>query len=224
LTLEDKTQNDQCKEIKSNRGLLFRVGTFFIRCVFHINGGLEVKGIENIPTKGGVIVASNHLSYLDPPLIASVLPRRATFMARRGLFNIPLLGWLIRHYAFPVDREKTHPSTIKEALRRLKDGEVLVIFPEGQRSKTGRLLEGKPGIGMIARIAGAPVIPTLIIGSDKALPVGAKWLRRAKISVIFGMPLTPLAIDEEGNNYKGISQKIMNLIGELKNCYADNSG
>jgi len=223
LILEDKTQNNQYKEIRSNRSLIFRVITLFIRCIFRINGGLEVRGIENIPARGGVIVASNHLSYLDPPLIASVLPRRATFMARRGLFNISLLGCFIRHYAFPVDREKTHPSTIKEALRRLKDGEVLAIFPEGQRSETGRLLEGKPGIGMIAKLAKVSIIPTLIIGTDKALPVGAKWLRRAKISVIFGTPLAPVAIEQEGISYKGISQKIMDLIGELKKRYADKS-
>lgn len=204
--------------------MFFRIGTFLIRCIFHINGGLGVKGIENIPTTGGLIVAANHLSYLDPPVLGSVLPRRATFIARRGLFNIPLLGCFISHHAFPIDREKTHPSTIKEALRRLKEGEVLVIFPEGQRSETGRLLEGKPGIGMIAKLAKASIIPTLIIGTDKALPVGAKWLRRAKISVIFGMPLDPSAIEQEGNDYNGISQKIMCLIGELKKHYADNSG
>lgn len=197
-----------------------RLLPWIIRLIFRINGRLEVKGIDNIPMEGGVIVASNHISYLDPPLLGAIIPRKVTFMARRGLFDIkvPLLRWVIRHYAFPVDREKTLPSTIKEALRRLKNGELLVIFPEGRRSETGGLLEGKKGIGLIVGRSRVAVVPALIQGTDRALPVGGKWLRKAKISVIFDKPLY-----FSENNSELITKKIMTLIGELKKDHADNS-
>ncbi len=141
-------------------------------------------------------------------------------MARKGLFTIPLLGWLIKLYAIPVDRERTRPSTIKEAVKRLKNGEAIVMFPEGKRSETGRLLEGKRGVGMVAGLSEVPIIPTLITGSNKVLPVDAKWLRRARISVIFGKPIFPPG--ERGDTiYENTSRKIMHEIGELKKRYED---
>jgi len=217
-------RKDVFQKTASDYNLFYRFGSLIIRSIFHINGGLEIKGKDNIPLKGGVIVASNHISYLDPPLISAVLPRRATFMARKGLFDIPLLGWFIKHYAFPVDREKPGPSTIKEAVRRLKQGELIVIFPEGKRSKTGELLEPKPGIGMIAALSRAPVVPTLIVGTNKALPVGGRWLKRARVSVIFDRPIEySYTIEGEDHSYEGVSKKIISVIRELKKLYGDNS-
>ena len=147
---------------------------------------MTVKGKENIPSEGGVLIAANHISYLDPPIIGAVLPRRGTFMARKGLFKMSILGTIIKPAAFPVDREKPRPSTIKEAVRRLKNNETIIMFPEGSRSETGELMEAKRGIGMIAGMSRVPVIPTLIVGSNKVLPVDAKWLKRAKMTVVFG--------------------------------------
>lgn len=222
MTLADKLKDNLPKKPSLAGNLFYHFYVLIIKLILRINGGLHVEGKDNIPAEGGVIIASNHISYLDPPLLCAALPRRATFMARQGLFKIPLLRWFIKHYAFPVDREKTLPSTIKEAVKRLKSGELLVMFPEGRRSETGELLEGKRGIGMVVSISKVPVIPTLIIGSDKALPVDAKWLRRARISVIFGKPTAPY--EEKGSNiYETISQKIMYAIGELKKRHGDNS-
>lgn len=213
---------------KTDRNLFYRFSTLIIRLVFRINGGLDVKGIDNIPLKGGAIIASNHISYLDPPLISAVLPRRVTFIARKGLFEIPLLGWFIKHYAFPIDREKTHPSTIKEALRRLNNGELIAIFPEGRRSDTGELLEARQGIGMIAMRSSVPVIPALIIGSNNVLPVGAKWIKRAKISIIFDRPIYCSSTIEGGVGshllYEETSKRIMSAIKEMKGRYADIGG
>ncbi|MBI4697491.1 MAG: 1-acyl-sn-glycerol-3-phosphate acyltransferase [Nitrospirae bacterium] len=193
-------------------GLVYYLSTLLVRFVFCINGGLQVKGRENVPPDGGVIIASNHLSYLDPPILGTAMPRRATFMARKGLFNIPFIRSYIRLYAFPVDRTRTLPSTIKEAVRRLKNGEALVMFPEGRRSETGALLEGKRGIGMVAGLSKVPIVPTLITGTDKALPIDARWLKRAKISVVFGSPIV-FSAEDHGENF---SKKIMHEIGELK--------
>ncbi|UCF87641.1 MAG: 1-acyl-sn-glycerol-3-phosphate acyltransferase, partial [Nitrospiraceae bacterium] len=195
---------------------------FFLRVMFRINGGLNVIGRENVPLKGGVIIASNHISYLDPPLLASILPRRPTFIARKGLFGIPILGWYIKHYAFPVDREKTHPSTIKEAVKRLKKGYLLAIFPEGRRSDTGKLMEGKRGVGMIARLSSAVVVPALIVGSDKALPPGAKWLKKSKVTVIFDKPFVPSAHYENTQHVsEGVTREIMGAISAIKKRYGD---
>jgi 1-acyl-sn-glycerol-3-phosphate acyltransferase len=208
--------------------IIYKLVALFIRVVFTLNGGFEVKGKENVP-EGGAIVAANHISYLDPPLVGSVTPRRATFMARKGLFKIPFLGTIIRPAAFPVDREKPRPSTIKEAVKRLKNGELIVIFPEGGRSETGELGEAKRGIGMIAGLSRVPIVPTLIKGSDKALPLGAKWIKRAKITVIFGNPIYPAAsIEEKGQKkhdlHEHISSRIMAAIGEMKIIHeSDNS-
>jgi 1-acyl-sn-glycerol-3-phosphate acyltransferase len=216
--------NGISKTTKNDRSFFYRFAALLIRAIFHINGGIKVYGIENIPMQGGVIIASNHLSYLDPPLISAVIPRRTTFIARKGLFTIPLLGWFIKHFAIPVDRERTSPSTIKEAVKKVNNGELFVIFPEGRRSEDGRLLKGKRGVGMLAGMTGAPVIPTLIVGTDKALPVGGKWLKRSKIYIIFGKSIIFNLETLDRNIYEKISEDIMKSIGELKKTYADICG
>ncbi len=208
--------------------ILYKIVALVIRAVCFVNGGLDVKGRENIPEKGGVIVAANHISYLDPPVIGAVLPRRGTFMARKGLFEIPFLGKIIRPAAFPVDRDKPRPSMIKEAVGRLKNGELIVMFPEGRRSETGELLEARRGIGVIAGLSRVPIVPALISGSDKALPVGAGWLKRARISVVFGKPMYYTSTTGEKGygehiQHKDIGRRIMAAIGELKQKYADNN-
>jgi 1-acyl-sn-glycerol-3-phosphate acyltransferase len=206
---------------------LYKLAQILIRFILRINGGIIVKGMENIPAAGGVIIAANHISYIDPPLIGAVLPRRATFMARKGLFEMPLLSWIMKQTAIPVDRQRTLPSTIKEAVRRLKSGDAIVLFPEGKRSETGDLLEGKRGIGMLTSLSRVPVVPTLIKGTDRALPVDARWLKRARITVVFDKPIYYTFRHEENYPvhliYEDISKKIMTAIGELKKCYANNS-
>jgi len=201
--------------------LLYRLVQLTIKVVLKITGTLTVYGRENIPDKGGVIVASNHISYLDPPLVGAVLPRIATFMARKGLFEVPVLGWMISRAAFPVDRENPRPSSIKDAVRRLKKGELIVLFPEGKRSETGKLLEARRGVDVIAKMSKAAIVPTLLVGSDKALPLKAKWLKRADITVVFGKPIYYTGLgasdDLKGQLHNNIGSKIMSAIGDLKN-------
>lgn len=217
-------QNNTHKKTIPGNDLFFRFATFTIRLIFRINGGLDVKGTENIPPEGGIIIASNHISYLDPPLIGAVMPRRTSFMARRGLFTIPLISWVVKRYSIPVDREKALPSTIKQAVKRIKNSEIIIIFPEGRRSETGELQEGKQGLGLIAHLSKASIVPAVITGSDKALPFGARWLRRAKISITFGAPLDTSELNGEGDSlYGDITKKTMSKIGELKKHYANNS-
>lgn len=204
--------------------ILYNLVAVTIRSILRINGGFEVRGKENIPQQGGVLVAANHISYLDPPLVGSLLPRRATFMARKGLFDIPVLGWMISGAAFPVDRERTRPSTIKETVKRLKGGELIALFPEGRRSDSGELMDAKRGVGMIVSLSRVPVVPALIVGSDRALPVNARWLKRARVTLVIGKPIYYTSFTE-GENYSGhdlheeISRRVMAAIREMQKNY-----
>ena len=200
--------------------IIYKLVALIIRTIFFLNGGIEATGMENIP-KEGVILASNHISYLDPPIIGSLTPRRCNFMAKKGLFEVPILGWMIKLAAFPVDREKPRASTIKEAVKRIRNGHIVVVFPEGQRNDTGELLEAKPGIGMVAAMSKAPIVPVYISGADRALTPGAKWLKRAKIKVVFGKPIYYTSTKESGersgsDRREEISAMIMDAIRELK--------
>lgn len=193
---------------------------YFLKSIFviffKVFNRLEVVGSENVPEKGGVIVAANHVSYLDPPIIGAALKRLPTYIAKEELFNIPVIGRFIKLFSFSVNRDKVQPSTIKEAVSRLKHGEVVILFPEGGRSADGTLLDGKRGIGMIATISKMPVIPALIEGTDKALPAGAWFLRPAKVRVIFGTPVT-FNTDEKGRDFQErISREVMERIKRLK--------
>lgn len=190
--------------------VLFRIVFGFLFC-------LEVRGVENVPEEGGVIVAANHSSYLDPPVIGVALRRRATFMAREGLFKIPLLKTFVAAFSIPVKRGRPRPSTIKEAVHRLKGGELIVMFPEGGRSKNGKFLDPKRGVGLIATMSGTPVVPALIRGTERAFPVGARFIRPAKIRVVFGKPLIIQkgGSESEKDFQERVAQDIMKAITRL---------
>lgn len=193
--------------------LFFKV---LFKIVFRFFFCLEVRGVENVPKEGGVIVAANHSSYLDPPVIGVALRRQATYMAREGLFKIPLLRTFVAAFSFPVKRGRPRPSTIKEAVHRLKRGELIVMFPEGGRSENGKILDPKRGVGLIATISGVPVVPALIRGTERAFPVNARFIRPAKIRVVFGKPIM---IESRGETEKDfqerVAQDIMRAITKL---------
>ncbi len=195
--------------------LIYCLLKVFYYCIFKIFFRLEVKGADLVPKKGGVIIASNHASYLDPPIIGAVLRRRATFLAKRYLFNVPIIKIFLNFFAIPVDEDKIVPSTMKEAIKRLKKGELVVIFPEGRRSEDGSLLDAKRGIGVIASLSSVPIIPAFIEGSHEVLPVGAKFPRPGKLRVYFGQPLMSEK-GKEGEFQETITKNIMDKIKELK--------
>lgn len=183
---------------------------------FKIFNRLEVIGSECVPKTGGVIVAANHTSYLDPLVIGAALKRHATYMAREGLFKIPLVGTFVGSFSFPVRRGKPQPSTIKEAVKRLNKGELIVMFPEGVRSADGNILDAKRGVGMIAAMSKVPIVPALIKGTEKSLPVGAKVVKPAKIKVIFGKPIEINREEPDKQFQERICRDIMEEIRRLK--------
>ena len=183
---------------------------------------LQVSGQDHIPRTGGVLIAANHASYLDIPILGCALPRQASFIGRMDLFSgivgtiLLYLGWI------PIRRERVDRKAFDEAVRRLKAGHVVVIYPEGSRSSDGRLQPGKPGIGMIAAAAGCPVVPALLEGTYEALPPGASWIRVRPIKVVFGQPIDFSAVLEPENEdtkkvvYQQMSEEIMDRIAALR--------
>jgi 1-acyl-sn-glycerol-3-phosphate acyltransferase len=164
----------------------------FLKLFLVIFMGFMVNGAEKVPKKGAFILASNHVSHFDPPAMASASPRMVHFMARRTLFD----NWLFRQVIgrcglIPVKRGEADIGAMKTAIRLLKSGEPVFLFPEGTRSETGEMQEAQPGIGYLSLMAGAPILPAYVDGTDKALPKGAKRITRTRVSVYFGDLIDP---------------------------------
>jgi len=192
--------------------MLYKILKLISIFLFKILFRLKVIGKENIPKKGGFILASNHVSYLDPVTLGVACPRRLNFMAKEELFPNKLVSWFLSSLgAFPVKRESADLSAIKEAIRRLREEEVLVLFPEGSRRFDGDKTEPYSGVGFLVSKVNVPVIPAFIRGTDKALPKKAKFIRLKPISVHFGKQI----YFEKGGSYFEITNQIMDKIKKL---------
>jgi len=169
---------------------LYAMARVFLRAFFRLFNRWEVAGRERVPAEGGVLLVANHTSYADPPIVGTASPRPVNFMAKAELFRIPVLGWLIRRtHAFPVRRGTTDREALRRAIRMLRDGRVLLVFPEGTRSPDGRVMEAEQGAAFIALSAGAYVVPVAIDGADRVLPRHSPIMRPAKLRVAFGEPV-----------------------------------
>jgi len=191
---------------------LYNIGKISFLIIFKVFCGFQATGIDNIPKVGGFIVASNHHSNLDPIILGVGSPRIINFMAKEDLFRNRFFGWLLSQVgAFPIKRNSGDVGAIKEAIKRLRIGFGLVIFPQGTR-KQRREIDVQPGIGLLASRGKVTVVPAFITGSGAALPVGAKWVRPTKISVVYGSPLN---FGEE-KTYPEIAHEVMLKINELE--------
>lgn len=150
--------------------------------------GWEVRGREHVPPTGAVIVASNHISFWDPPLVGTAAVRELHFLAKEELFRTPVLGPLIRAFnAIPIRRGVADLSGLARARDVLRAGRALIMFPEGTRRRDGELHEARPGVGILAVSSDARVVPVYISGSNQP----AKWLfRMGCVRVWFGPPRT----------------------------------
>jgi len=187
---------------------LYRCSRLVLRVLFRLGGGLEVRGRENVPPDGPLIVASNHASFLDPMVLGAAFDRPLGYLARKTLFSNPVFSRFIRaHFAFPLDRE----GDIREALRafsqRLGEGRAVVMFPEGTRTVTGKLAEIKEGVGMIAVRSVSPVIPVYLWGSYQSWPRNTRWPRPHRLKVLIGTPVRPCA-DLDRSNRRGEQERI----------------
>lgn len=156
--------------------------------------GLELRGIENIPRDGGLIITPNHQTYADPPLVTIPVRRRVYYMAWDKLFAVPLLGQLIRVLrAFPVDIYSRDPAAVREARRLLQQGAAVMIFPEGGRSFDGTLGQFKVGAFRLAVTLDAPVLPVTIAGGFEAWPPQRALPRPGRMTITYHPPLRALA-------------------------------
>ncbi|MEN3190687.1 MAG: lysophospholipid acyltransferase family protein [Atribacterota bacterium] len=180
---------------------------------------MEVKGIDNIPEKGGLILASNHVSYLDPVVLGISVKRKVYFIAKKEVFNNIFSSFILRNLnAFPVNRENIDIIAFKKAISILKEGGVLGIFPEGTRSSNGKLQELKSGVLKIAKKVGVPILPVGIIGTHKIYPQGKKLpvLFKYKIVVNYGVPQHFTNVDlKNKESQKDAINLLSNKIKEL---------
>lgn len=194
--------------------VLKAIAVTLMRLVFR----LEVRGTDHVPMTGPVLIVSNHVSLLDPPVVGGASPRTLCFMAKAELFEIPLFGRLIRALnARPVRREGGDARALKAALRVLEEGQALLVFPEGTRGQEGVVREGKPGAGMLAVASGAAVVPAYVSGSGRALPRGRFLPRPAKVRVTFGPPVSfkAEAVGGRKERYREATEEMMRAIATL---------
>ena len=157
----------------------------------------RIEGIENVPLSGPVLLASNHLSFADSVVIPIVAPRKVVFLAKAEYFTGSGItgriskAWFEGLGMVPVDRTDTRAAltSLDVALEVLGRGEAFGIYPEGTRSRDGRLYRGRTGVAQLALTAGVPVVPVGLTGTDRLQPVDARWPRLAKVTVRFGRPL-----------------------------------
>lgn len=174
----------------TERSPLWRFCQFVARIGTTLLFDLKVWGVERVPRTGGVLLVANHQSYLDPVLVGVRLQRPVSYMAKSELFRNRFFAVLIRAlHAFPVRQGKGDKGAIEETIRRLHQGYVLNIYPEGSRTEDGTLLPIQRGVALVVRKADVPVVPLVIDGSYDAYPRGHKLFRPYPIRMLFGRPL-----------------------------------
>jgi 1-acyl-sn-glycerol-3-phosphate acyltransferase len=160
------------------------------RAVGNVLFDLKVYGEANVPLSGGVLLVSNHQSFVDPIFIAAKLPRVLAFLAKSGLFDPPGFGWLIRNCnAFPVKQGKGDIGAMKKTIELLQTGHAVLVFPEGSRSDDGKLQEIAAGAALVVKRAKVPVVPLVIQGAFDVWPRHRKLPRMGRVTVRFGEPM-----------------------------------
>lgn len=181
-----------------------------VRIFIHIKYKITYIDRGNIPQNGGFIAASNHISNWDPPVVGISLRGKFSIMAKEELFRNKLLGWIIRKLgAFPVERGKAANEPIERAISDIKKGRIFMIFPEGTRSKDGKIGRAKAGVTLIASQANTPVLPICVKYGEK------KKFKRRKVWVAFGEIIEPHRIKIEGTDRKALRQASELIMGSI---------
>jgi 1-acyl-sn-glycerol-3-phosphate acyltransferase len=195
------------------------------RIIARLFFSLRVVHPERMIEEGPLIVASNHQSFVDPPLVGICSKRDLYYLARKTLLNIPLLGKLLPHInVIPVDRDGNDMSALKTIIRLIRSGKGVVLFPEGTRTPDGSLQRGKQGIGLIIAKSKAPVQPVRVFGAFEAFPKGSGKISAIPLTVVIGEPIrfTPEELDpascggDERALYQKLSDQVMAAIAGLQ--------
>ncbi len=197
--------------------LLYWTGWLLTRMLSRFVFRMKVYQANNIPPTGPFILACNHISLADPPVVGSNISRVLYFMAKKELFASKIFGWLIRNVnAYPVNRRGIDRYAINKARELLASGKGLLIFPEGTRSLDRDFLPPRPGIGMVARQSGGPVVPAYLNGTNK---FKATFFGQERCFIIFGKPIGENEIknyEDGADGYRKLSEDIMERIKNLK--------
>jgi len=189
----------------SNRDAFWRICFYnLVRLLLMVFWTLTMRpralGAGNVPKAGSLLIACNHQSYLDPPVIGAFTPRRIDYLARAGLFKNRLLGWLISALnAIPIRENESDTQAIKQVLQRLGEGRAVLIFPEGTRSTDGSMSRFKRGVALMVKKAACPVVPAAIEGAYDAWPRGTiPRPRGGRVYIAFGKPIPPEELMRNG--------------------------
>jgi 1-acyl-sn-glycerol-3-phosphate acyltransferase len=204
----------------------YRVGWRFFRAVFSLYFRWRVFNPERVPLTGPVILASNHASYIDPPLVGAGVTRKINFLARDSIFRVPILAQILRSWeVVPVDRDGGSGRGLKEILRRLELGGAIIVFPEGTRSRDGALSPARSGIGLTVIKSQAPVVPVRVFGTHDAFGPDKLLPRPRRVTVKYGLPMDFSALRAEARTcskprlkqiYQQIADEIMSAIARLE--------
>ncbi len=202
------------------------IGWSFYRCLFAVYFRWRVYNPERVPLSGPVILAANHASYLDPPLVGSGLRRDINYLARETIFRYPVLGWALRKVnAVPVDRDGGGAAGLRAILDRLHAGGAIILFPEGTRTRNGSLQAARSGIGLTVIKSEAPVVPVRVFGTRAAWGPHARIPRPSPVAVKYGPPLQFTQLRAEARAcskvrlkqiYQQIADEIMAAIASLE--------
>jgi 1-acyl-sn-glycerol-3-phosphate acyltransferase len=206
--------------------LSYRIAWTFFRMMYAVYFRWRVFGAENVPLQGGVILASNHASFLDPPLVGCGLKRGINYLARESLFRFPGMGALLRSWnAVPVDRDGGGAKGLKIILDRLLAGNGIILFPEGTRTQDGKLQAARSGIGLTVIKSAAPVVPVRVFGTFEAYGRHVKIPRPHRVIVKYGRPMNFEVLRAEAKTcdkprlkeiYQQVADEIMAAIAKLE--------
>jgi len=195
----------------------YYVSRLVVRMLLLLLTRWQIKGRENIPSQGALLIVANHLHLVDPPLLVVSLSRKVRLMAKKELFHSRLIGYFMSGFgAFPVYRGQLDKKALRHVHQLLADGQAVVVFPEGTRSKNAQLQHAFPGAALIALRSGVPVLPVGINGTEKIK--GVAWiLRRPRITVNIGHPFYLPSVDSKLTKVElaEFTNSIMEHIAEL---------
>ncbi len=204
------------RAIKTSPPRFYYFANWALRLIFGTILRMDIRGLEHVPRQGPLIVAISHSSFLDPLLAGAFLPRDVTPMAKIEAFSIPVIGWVVQWYgAFPVRRGQVDLSAFKTALTILQSGSAMVIAPEGHRSETGALQQGREGAIMLSLRTGAPILPVAVWGG-KPFWKNLSRLRRTPVWLYVGEPVIPAPGSKPTRERMGnMSDELMVRIAEM---------
>jgi 1-acyl-sn-glycerol-3-phosphate acyltransferase len=201
----------------------------FFRTAFTVYLRWRVYHPERVPLTGPVILASNHASILDPPMIGAGLRRGINYLARESLFRFPVVGWVLRHWnSVPVDRDGGGAAGLRAILDRLLAGGGIILFPEGTRTRDGKLQPARPGIGLTVIKSDAPVVPVRVFGTFEAYGRDVALPRPHRVAVKYGRPMRFEQLRAEARAcskrrlkeiYQQVADEIMAAIAKLEPCW-----